>query len=190
MLQRRRIAKSSGPPFREAAPPGCPLVHGSRACAAADLDRVTRQKIRRGKPSATGALQFEHGKGPFTASYDQIIAVRPDDGSRDAEIAGSRLRGPDLDPLRGQRSKSTREGVKGPHLAIDVERRSSPIDRRVVAGDLAGIARTILLLRESLDMAVALEAAEWFLGTLPPPTRKTVRGSWTGITMADRASPA
>ena len=61
-----------------------------RACAAAGLDRVTRQEINRGKPSATGALQFEHGKSPVPASYDQTIAVRPDDGSRDTEIAGSR----------------------------------------------------------------------------------------------------
>src|SRR5207237_9549299 len=134
---------------------------------AAGLDRFTRQEIRRGKPSATGALQFEHGKGPFPAIHDPTRAVRQYDGSRDAEIARSRLRGPDLDRHPGQRSKSTREGVKGPHLAIDVERRSSPIDRRVVAGDLAGIARTILLLRESLDMAVTLEAAECFADSFP-----------------------
>jgi hypothetical protein len=64
---------------------------GGRAHEGPGLYRVARQEIHRAKASATGTLQFEHGKGPFAASYDQATTVRPDDGSRDAGVAGSRL---------------------------------------------------------------------------------------------------
>src|SRR5450755_961240 len=164
MIQRlgRLPKQPRADPWLKLAGPGGSSVAGSCAHAAPGFDRIARQEIRRAKASAAGTLQFAHGKSPFAASYDQTAAVRTDDGARGADVARCRLSRPDLDRLPGQRGKGAGEGVERPHLAIDGERGSLPIDGRVVAGDFAGIARAVLLLRESIEMAIALESVERF----------------------------
>src|SRR5664279_260293 len=120
-------------------------------------DRVTGQEIRRVQPSAASTLQFAHGERSLTAGYDQSAAVRSNDGARSAEPAWRRLRRPDLDRFPVQQSECAGDRIERPHLAIDRERRCLPIDERVLAGDLARVARAVIQLRKSIDVSFALK---------------------------------